>query len=820
MSSVRLEVLWSPVHKDKFITWGTEISLYETSEKCGDIRRTDYVDLSETSSARLLATNSSYHYVKAVDIHPMEGSEILLAIGQANGKVSLTTFGPSNFDFLGINGMDMVPKHPRQCNVVSWCQNDPQLIAAGLDRYRSDHCVLVWDIQSRTGAAVVAEMGLSDMAHSLTWLPDHHKTLVVGMNNKLLKMIDLRDPSKAACSSQTKAVYGVTAAPYSNFMLASYLESQVSIWDIRAFEKPVLTLLQSKPITKILWCPTRNNLLGSLQRDTKSIYLHYIQQMEELDHSVVERSIRPGVSHQITSFSWHPLDENRLLAITLSGLVTDTYVSERITLNWAQSTSIVWTHGQRTLQSVSCTDSVYEMLGDISALMKLRATRGYGLQYEMEENGDLVDDENLKLIWRWLGATKRLSDEFNINLPTRHLGIRSVLGMDKTTPSSISTKSEAVLVPFNGAGSNCNAKVYRSDVRDKALKLCDWSFIHNLPQLLHAVESLQSQGEVTKAVAVAVFGLQLNTAIKLLSSSTSEHTTISMALSGYSNDNESVWRDACIASRLKLNDPYLRAVFAFLTADSDNYNSVLEEEEMAVTDRIAFALAYLSDSKLVEYLNKLTDQLTVDGNLAGLILTGMSSSALPLLQQYLDSTGDVQSVAIFTMKGFPPSLLESNRAQYWISSYRELLDMWRLWDHRAQFDIQHNARTSLKPEQQIYVTCSFCMKTLSSNAFSRNKGPFPRTKVSCCPNCRKPQPRCSICLINMGTPSQSDASNCNSNNGGMKINTFSSWYTWCQTCRHGGHSKHIIQWFEDHQECPVTGCTCRCLSLDATSFTV
>lgn len=85
-----------------------------------------------------------------------------------------------------------VPKHPRQCNVVSWCQNDPQLIAAGLDRYRSDHCVLVWDIQSRTGAAVVAEMGLSDMAHSLTWLPDHHKTLVVGMNNKLLKMIDLR----------------------------------------------------------------------------------------------------------------------------------------------------------------------------------------------------------------------------------------------------------------------------------------------------------------------------------------------------------------------------------------------------------------------------------------------------------------------------------------------------------------------------------------------------------------------------------------------------------------------------------------------------
>ncbi|CAA9994710.1 unnamed protein product [Nesidiocoris tenuis] len=97
--------------------------------------------------------------------------------------------------------------------------------------------------------------------------------------------------------------------------------------------------------------------------------------------------------------------------------------------------------------------------------------------------------------------------------------------------------------------------------------------------------------------------------------STGQGATAMQKCIGYSNDNESVWRDACIASRLKLNDPYLRAVFAFLTADSDNYNSVL---------------------------------------------------------------------------------------------------------------------------------------------------------VSCCPNCRKPQPRCSICLINMGTPSQSDASNCNSNNGGMK----------------------------------------------------
>lgn len=31
MSGVRLEVQWSPIHPDKFITWGTEIFLYEVA---------------------------------------------------------------------------------------------------------------------------------------------------------------------------------------------------------------------------------------------------------------------------------------------------------------------------------------------------------------------------------------------------------------------------------------------------------------------------------------------------------------------------------------------------------------------------------------------------------------------------------------------------------------------------------------------------------------------------------------------------------------------------------------------------------------------
>lgn len=44
---------------------------------------------------------------------------------------------------------------------------------------------------------------------------------------------------------------------------------------------------------------------------------------------------------------------------------------------------------------------------------------------------------------------------------------------------------------------------------------------------------------------------------------------------------------------------------------------------MAVEDRVAFALMFLSDSKLYEYLKKLTQKLTDEGNLAGFLITGM-----------------------------------------------------------------------------------------------------------------------------------------------------------------------------------------------------
>lgn len=65
-------------------------------------------------------------------------------------------------------------------------------------------------------------------------------------------------------------------------------------------------------------------------------------------------------------------------------------------------------------------------------------------------------------------------------------------------------------------------------------------------------------------------------------------------------------------------------------------------------------------------------------------------------------------------------------------------------------------------------------------------------QMSACPNCRKPLPRCAICLMHMGTTTGLSSTNENDN----RLAEFSNWFTWCQTCRHGGHASHMIHWFK------------------------
>lgn len=120
--------------------------------------------------------------------------------------------------------------------------------------------------------------------------------------------------------------------------------------------------------------------------------------------------------------------------------------------------------------------------------------------------------------------------------------------------------------------------ISRHEDRDKALHLCGWNFDVN--SLTKFLEHVERERAYTRAAAIAVFNLKLRLAIDILNRGSESVCginlhVVAMALAGFSEDKNSMWRQFCAQPRAKLNDPYLRALFAFLTAENSNYDSVL-----------------------------------------------------------------------------------------------------------------------------------------------------------------------------------------------------------------------------------------------------
>lgn len=831
--SGKLDIQWAP-SGDRFITCGSELCLYQV-ENITD-GQSPNIRLSDTTGANLLGSIPHSYFVKCLDVNSHSENEILLALGQSSGKISITSIG--NVYDQTPNIKEVGPRFSRACNSVAWNPLDNKL-AGGFEKHRSDHCILLWDVvknysdkvsiseQSYSNrAACVSEFGLSESAHSIGWFQSNSRLLAAGMNMKSIKIIDFRDTTKFANSTFTKAVYGVTVKPNNDQHLASFAENQISVWDTRNFEKPIITLPSARPLLKISWCPTKTDLLAALHKDSNIIHLYGVQHSvignDEVEPSVLEREIRLKTTPNLSSFAWHPSDEYRLLTISTTNTLLDYTVFDRITLNWAPNSNLIWTHGRKKLKNISKRSKFHADIDDISEKMKERTIKGYGLEQDLAKNAMFIEEDMLVNVWNWLALSQRLVEEGLIRGQTgKHPGIKDVLKLE-----SASNKSEMLPTTILDMGNNTTltpVKIYRHEDRSKALQLCGWNFNKDLKQGT-IVDQLIAAKCPTRAAAIAVFNLKLRSAIEILTANGEQYehfNVVAMALAGFSDDKNSMWRQFCSCPKFKLTDPYLRAMFAFLTAENYNYDAILHDDVILVEDRVAFACTFLSDHKLYEYLKSLTSKLIQDGDLNGMLLTGSSQDGARLLQRYLDLTGDIQSTVLIAVHAFNADLLAE--VADWITGYRNLLDSWQLWNQRALFDIMLSGQNSNdKPPQQVHVSCNFCGKSISAYMqANRGRAQYPRMggtanklKLSSCPNCRKPLPRCVICLMHMGTTTGvPDAAEADSN----KLSDFSGWFTWCQTCRHGGHASHMTHWFKEHSECPVTACTCRCFSIDTVT---
>ncbi|RUS87799.1 hypothetical protein EGW08_004464 [Elysia chlorotica] len=862
MSGLKIDLQWSPVDDDIFITYGTSLHLFQAKERNGSFE-VDEHEPQSTSTITQLASNTDLPFMKCVAWSPRPQPKNVFAVAQASGRVSIIGFGnDKNEDLVG---KEFNVRFNRQCNYLSWNTLETNLLAEGLDRNRNEPCVLIWDVVNSMPEASdrtrhsfsegpvtkpFAELGSGETSSSFSWCPTDSKTFLVGMANKHLRLYDLRDINKPRLETHHKCVAGICFEPLDRNRIASYMDSHIAIWDLRSFDRPINTITENKSVAKMTWCPTKVGVLSILCKDSPTVKLHDIRHAiygaDDVEQASVERNIQPFGKAILSSFAWHPTQENRLMTVLPNGTLRDMTIFERISMEWSSTFKLMMPFSKDTLRCVEESENY----GDISAVMRNRINLRYGLEVDdIAKNLKAIEDEpHLHGLWRWI---LNLHNVINTQGPSNSrqrvsasVGIISTLGFDREDNSNL--KSEPVAVQWKASedAAYSSRTHYRSQQRRLALQLCGWQTDDNKDKFKAFINRLIEGGDPERATAIALFHLYIKRALEILSECAMNTTpsegkpnlqAVAMALSGFTEDRNALWRRTCGTLRYQLENPYLRAIFAFAACDDDNYDDVLNEIGMSVEDRVAFALNFLPDAKLKVYLSKLTEELTKTGDLDGILLTGMSEKGIDLLENYMDRSCDVQTVAIATVFSMSNIVMKDTRVLEWIEGYRDLLDRWRLWHQRAQFDIVR--QTFIHDHRvlpQVHISCNFCSNQISNtqslmnkdrmmissggNQYrgpqSRPKMPHNKPKISCCQSCRKALPRCAICLAHMGTLSGLGA---DTSGSGVKLTEFGAWFTWCQTCRHGGHADHLTQWFSEHSDCPVTGCSCKCIAQDAVS---
>jgi hypothetical protein len=176
-----------------------------------------------------------------------------------------------------------------------------------------------------------------------------------------------------------------------------------------------------------------------------------------------------------------------------------------------------------------------------------------------------------------------------------------------------------------------------------------------------------------------------------------------------------------------LQDPYLRAMITHLTVN--DWTDVLDEDSLPIRERLAVAFQFLDDRALTSFLRSVVDRAVRRGDLTGLVVTGLTAQGMEILQKYVDVTGDVQTAAIIS--SFRVSSLITHNGKTltksvvdrWVEAYQDLLDGWKLFHHRCQFDIERgkiiqgalggsdSQRREWQP-RQIMIRCNFCSKTI------------------------------------------------------------------------------------------------------------
>lgn len=534
---------------------------------------------------------------------------------------------------------------------------------------------------------------------------------------------------------------------------------------------------------------------------------------------------------------------------------------------------------------------------DISVIIKARAMLGYGLDpmatvQMIDGSRTLQNNAYIRNTWRWIAIAKAAVDDGTMVSGDLDLGYEGIIGIwdglsgisnqnrlregriltDKHLEREIEKIIRLRRKHKHGLGTNGGLSRFTGSPKLIQRKLClivsGWDL--SASDFEEKYQNIIKAGSYEKAAAWAVFFGDIQKAVEILGSAKKEKLNlIATAVAGYmayrDQPGNNAWRQQCRKMSAELEDPYLRVIFAFIA--DDDWWDILYEPAISLRERLGVALRFLNDIDLSRFLELTSSAVIENGELEGLILTGITPSGIDLLQSYVDKTSDVQTAALISLFGCP-RYFRDKRVDEWVQTYRSMLNSWELFAMRAKFDCLRTKlsetsggeiRAEVKP-RQMYVQCMNCKKNLSkiNSSFYNNSmklteesnrslhmtkkygmtnTPLPLDKQNqkhSCSYCGTPFPRCVICLLSLGTPNlpfvidgagqqlqgsskeetndhhrEEEIQRENENYQGKKLR-LNEWFSFCLSCNHGMHAGHAEEWFEKHNVCPAPGCSCQC----------
>ncbi|KAG9294908.1 hypothetical protein G9A89_003248 [Geosiphon pyriformis] len=172
MSTLRTHrILWSPHDGDnKFLIGSNDLRLYEFKPE----------NVDDTKATKMIAINSDLGLMKCFAWSPDPNFQSLIAVGQTSGKTLLVNLSDdamtenlpsSNFitstksapmttqpTYLPTSSsqqpLQLNVRYLRACNVVRFCEVEPNLLATGLEKVRNDYSLLIWDLEQATNSSI------------------------------------------------------------------------------------------------------------------------------------------------------------------------------------------------------------------------------------------------------------------------------------------------------------------------------------------------------------------------------------------------------------------------------------------------------------------------------------------------------------------------------------------------------------------------------------------------------------------------------------------------------------------------------------------